>query len=118
MENKEKKMEVTQLKIDKVYEQLREATGQYLMASSDYESAEYTYKVKKANTIYGGSVVGKNVQQRDAHLAQLILKESEKLNQCRALKLAAESVFELAKIDVEQIETSLQLMQVHVGMIG
>lgn len=98
--------------IDTAYGHLYDATSQHHVAKSAYETAKLNYDVAKSVMVHSGKVEGKNVQQRDAHLTQLLSEENSELNLRKAQLDAARAVLDLANIDVKWVSTRLHLMEI------
>lgn len=101
--------------IKEAYDSLREATDDYLRASFGLALNKRAYEKRRLELIREG-IEGKNAEQREAALAQMLTHENENLERAEDHLAINKARFELAQINVEYVRLVIRYAELVKGL--
>jgi hypothetical protein len=103
---------ITQDDLNKAYEDLSEAKGEYITASTHLETLKATIETRTATALYHGEIEGKNDAQRKGAAMEMFSQDYEELAQLQHNYANAKYHYEVAQIEVDRVRSLLRLMEI------
>jgi hypothetical protein len=100
----------TDLRVQAAYDEMASARHQLHAAIANTTVRQEAFDDAKRDMILGGHVIGKNAEEREAKLAELLTVQTAHLRDARRYELGARLAYDLAQDNVSRVKLLAQLL--------